>query len=422
MSKILTPIFGKYSDAAKWGLASLAVLIVVFSAGGINQAGYRQVIQYPWGSTSVKFEPGIYFNWFGPTWEYKDAITYSFNKGEDSRGASVTTPPISVRYQDGGTGGVIGNVRVILPSDEKNMLALHKEFRSHDSVSNNLVKTTIEQAMNLTAGLMSSEESYAEKRETFGSWAELQAKEGTFQTVQVEKRQVVEGNEEKIEWVPTIKYSKATGQPLHNTSPFKRYGITVSQFQVTDWDYEQKTLKQINDKREATMGIITAKANAERARWEKEQITAEGEKEVERVRLTKEQEKIQAVVDAEQKEEVAIIAARQEVEVNKQNKLAAAEDVEAAKLQAQAIETRSRAEADAKKRMMVADGALDKKLNTYERVSQMYANAMAQQKWVPDVQMGASSGQGGAASTMIDALTVKTLKDLSLDMSVPSGR
>ena len=50
--------------------------------------------------------------------------------------------------------------------------------------------------------------------------------------------------------------------------------------------------------------------------------------------MRRKKEKIESVVDAERAEEVAIINARQEVKVNEQNKLAAEEDVKAAKLQA----------------------------------------------------------------------------------------
>lgn len=421
LDKQMKMLFGEYAGAGKYAAMGLLGIVLLAWTFSINTSGYRTVVQYPWGTTVVKFKPGIYFSGFGNEWVYKDAISYAFydpKKVKQEPVASIKGNPIPVRYQDGGTGSVVGNVRVTLPSDEPNMLDLHREFRSNESVANNLIKTTVEQAMNLTAGLMSSEESYAEKREIFGSLAEEQARNGTFQTELVEKRSVAEGDEEKIEYIPIIKKHRKSGVTLHNESPFKRFGISVSQYQVTDWDYEAKTLKQVDDKRQATMGIITAKANAERAKWEKEEITAEGEKEVERVRLEKEKEKIESVVDAERAEEVAIINARQEVKVNEQNKLAAEEDVKAAKLQAIATETRSVANADAKKREMLADGALEKKLATYEKVSEMYATAMSQQKWVPDISMGGTGGSANNAQVMIETLTAKALKDLSLDMNV----
>ena len=80
-------------------------------------------------------------------------------------------------------------------------------------------------------------------------------------------------------------------------------------------------------------------------------------------------------------------------------------------------------EAERKRLNMKADGALHPKLATYERVNAMYAKAMAEYKgdWVPKVQMGAIAGGGGNASgaqAMIDMLTIKTAKELALDMSI----
>ncbi|MCI0668337.1 MAG: hypothetical protein L0Y43_09825 [Methylococcaceae bacterium] len=44
---------------------------------------------------------------------------------------------------------------------------MHKAFRNNDGVALKLIKTVTEESMNLTAGLMTSEEAYTEKRGTF---------------------------------------------------------------------------------------------------------------------------------------------------------------------------------------------------------------------------------------------------------------
>ena len=120
---------------------------------------------------------------------------------------------------------------------------------------------------------MTSEEAYAEKRGIFTQWAEQQIASGKFVT---ELKSVVEKqeatNERQTRNIPVIKYG-TDGLPIQRGSDFKMYGIKVNGFQITDWDFEQKTLDQISRKREATMGIITAKADAERAR--QEALTAE---------------------------------------------------------------------------------------------------------------------------------------------------
>ena len=48
-----------------------------------------------------------------------------------------------------------------------------------------------------------------------------------------------------------------------------------------------------------------------------------------------------------------------------------------------------------------------------------FAAAIEKQKWVPEVQMGASEASGGSsAMTLIEMMSVKAAKDLALDLKV----
>lgn len=398
-------------------LVSFVVLMFCF---GINDAGHRTVVQYPTGTLFVKFTPGIYFQGFGSTEEYMDVITYDFDKTDAVGEASLNTTGIAVRYQDGGTGHVFGKARFALPNDEPTMIHLHKDFRSNQAVTYKLIKTVTEESLNLTAGLMTSEESYAVKRGIFTQWAEQQVGSGKFVT---EIKQVTEkeiGTGESVEKnIPVIKYG-TDGLPVQLRSDFKFYGLTVSGFQITDWDFEPKTLEQISKKREATMGIITAKAEADRAK--QEALTAEetGKKNVMVDRYTKEQEKIQAVVDAEKTRDVAVLLAQQKVLVAEQGKLEAEQKrLAAVSYKAEQV-LRGEGDGEYKKLVMSADGALTQKLTTYENVMGKFATEFGKQKWVPEIQMGGQSGgTGNTVNDLLSLLTTKTAKDLSLDMSLP---
>ncbi|MFI3221187.1 MAG: SPFH domain-containing protein [Methylococcales bacterium] len=264
------------------GIGAVVFILIPLNFG-INDAGERTVIQYPNGTLYVKFTPGIYFKAFGTTSVYWDVNTYDFDKPESSgknNENSLIAGGIDVRYQDGGTGKVYGKARFALPNDAETMIRLHKDFREKMAVAQKLIRTVTEESMNLTAGLMSSEEAYAEKRGIFTQWAEEQITSGKFFT---ELKSVAEKqeatNEHIVRNIPVIKYGE-DNLPLHHNSDFKAYGIIVNGFQITDWDFEQKTLEQISRKREATMGIITAKADAERARQEALTAEEQGKKNV----------------------------------------------------------------------------------------------------------------------------------------------
>ncbi len=421
MKTILNLLKNSFKSIGTIGLI-IVCLFVVPMMFGINDAGHRTVVQFPTGKLFVKFSPGIYVQMFGITEEYNDVITFDFDKNDAEVSATLDQQGIAVRYQDGGTGTIFGKTRFSLPNDEETMLKLHKDFRSNDGVAQKLMKPVTEEAMNLTAGLMTSEDAYAVKRGTFTDWAQQQIKNGKFQTELKEVYQEEEGTGQKILTnIPVIVYGD-DGLPRTYSSDFRDYSVTVSGFQITDWDFEPKTLEQIATKREATMAIITAKAQAEQAK--QESITAEeqGKKNVTVARYQKEVEKEQDVVDAQRAKEVAVIAAERQVSVAEQQKLEAEQKKLAAAEYKQEQILRGEGDAEYKRLVLNADGALQQKLDAYTTVMARFAQEFGKQKWVPDVQMGSSpGGSGNEAANLINLLTATTLNDLGLDMTVKKG-
>ncbi len=403
-----------FEVSLKWVLIAvlaIAVLGVSVSTLGINDAGHRTVVQYPNGYLFVKFTPGIYLKFFGTVTEYNDLITFNFDRDEPTGAASIDEKGIAVRYQDGGMGTIYGNARFALPNDEAMMLDLHKAFRSNYGVANKLIKPVAQEALNLTAGLMTSEESYTQKRGIYTRWAKEQMGRGIFHT---ELREIVieeEPGKQTVKKIPVIKFGE-DGQPSISKSDLLEYGINLTGFQVTEWNFEEKTLAQIDEKRDATMGIITAKANAEKAKQDARTAEEEGKALVMTARYEMEVVKEKAVVTAQQKVEVAK-QARLEAE---QKKLAATEYKQ---------EQILRGEGDGayKRLVMQADGALTQKLKVYKEVMFKAFEEFGKQKWVPEIMMGTSGdASSSSATTMIEALSIKALKDLSLDMSTKSKK
>jgi len=400
-----------------------------------NDAGKRQVVQYANGTLSCTFDPGPYAIWFGSSHEYNDVMTFDFDKTEGGAGATLDQSGIAVRYRDGGLGTVFGQARYGLPGDCQTMLKIHKEFRSNNGLAFKLLKPYTEEIANQTAGLMTSEESYAEKRGIFTDWFRTQLNYGRYKTRMDEivtaepgreycldtelltKEQKVDCRDVKKtrENVPVIDNSTSD---IHLASDIKPYGLSVTGFQLQAPDYEPKTLQQISDKRDATMGVITANANAERAKAEAAEKAAQGEKAVIVAQFTQEEIKIKAVVTAQQVAEVAVIKAEQLVDV------ATAKKDEAAQKALAAIEYKKEqvligeGDAERKRLVMEADGALEQKLQAWTQVNEYYANAVAKQKWVPEVQMGEGGTNGSAATDLVKLMTVSTAKQLGLDMQI----
>lgn len=78
-------------------------------------------------------------------------------------------------------------------------------------------------------------------------------------------------------------------------------------------------------------------------------------------------------------------------------------------------------ESQRKKLVMAADGALEKKIEAAIAINKLWADAYAKRQ-VPTVTMGDTGGnnQDSQANAFMQLLTVKTAKDLALDMSLPA--
>lgn len=403
------------------GFVGVGAILVLFAASQVvktNNNGWRTVVEWPNGHTFVRFTPGWYPAMFGRTTRYPDVVTFDIGgettEAEKEKGV---VHGISVRYQDGGLGTVDGVVRVNLPDDTITMLELHRAFRDEEGIKAKILEPEVKQALNLTAGLMTSEEAYAERRNDFANWATDQIQNGRFKTsLQLKEVLGIDGAKQQKR-VP-VPVANKEGNFIHQESPFTDYGFKVSGFQVTDWSFEDKTLAQISNKRDAEMAAITLEASARKAIAEKTQITAQGQAEVERVKYSELKVAEKAVIAAQREKDVSIINAQRLKETNAELLLAAEIDVKTAEEQRKAVQLRADGEAYAKKAVLLADGALEKKLSAYISTQKVWADAYAKRQ-VPAIVMG----EGQAGSTNTDAATFQAMlnamvaKDLLVDVN-----
>ncbi|NOR45220.1 MAG: hypothetical protein GQ534_06490 [Candidatus Delongbacteria bacterium] len=206
---------------------------------------------------------------------------------------------------------------------------------------------------------------------------------------------------------------KNTGEILRKESALKDYGVILKNFVVKRIQYPDNILEQLDEQQQPLMDVQKAKAMAQKA--EQEAITAEKEGLAKIAVAKAEQEalKIKDVVQAQKVKEVAVLKAEQALEVAKFDKLAASEYKEAKTMRAEA-------DANAARKLIQADGALKQKLATYENVMKFWADAYTKQRPTPDIVIGGESkkGSGNAAEQFMNLLSIKALKDLSLDMNV----
>lgn len=363
-------------------------------------------IQYPNGHIGWFLNGGYHLQMFGKVVKYPKRSQLWFEVKKDDRGNVLSDTTFKVKFNDGGHGFISGSMSYEMPAAEKYLTALYQKYGTAEAIEKDLVGTVVNKAIYMTGPLMSSKESYAERRNDLVSLVEDQTSNGTYQTENQEK-EVTDPftNEKRTMTVVHLRVGEDGNYLRQEISPLKEFGIRTYNFSIKSLDYDEKVEKQIQTQQDAVMQVQTAIAQAKQA--EQAAITAAKNGEAEAAKAKWEQEviKAQAVTEGQQKLEVAQLDAK------------SAEQFKIAET------LRGEGEGARRRAVMQADGALEKKLNAWIQVNQFYADAIKNHpgNWVPSIQMGSSAGLGGGgnAAELIQLFTAKTAHDLSLNLDLP---
>ena len=368
-------------------------------------AGEIVVIQDPFdGELHVVKEPGFTAQWFGKATHYKKSNQYWFlppkSNGEPDNS-------ISVKWNDGGHSDIGGSVRYDLPLDDKQIIALHSTFGSQEALETSLIKTNIEKAVYMTGPLMTSKESYAEKRNDLIYYIEDQASRGVYKTRQVEVREVDQlTGAEKVTTKVEIIMDSARKVPLRQeASPIALNGIKLYNIAINSIKYDKNVEAQIASQQQAIMQVQTAIAKAKEAEQRALTIAKEGEAEAEKAKWEQEVIKAKLVTEAEQRKKVAEL------------------DVQTAQLKKQKDILEGEGEAAKKRLVMQANGALEQKLEAYIKVQEYWSKAFSQYtgSYVPMYQSGGGPVKTNALDFM-EIMGMKAVKDLGLDLGAKKNQ
>jgi hypothetical protein len=268
---------------------------------------------------------------------------------------------------------------------------------------------TIKEALILTASLMTAEESYSGRRAEFAQLAQDQVLNGVYLTEWKSIEKIDEVTGEKVTHrIVQIKRDK-DGKPIRKPNPLQTYNISISQL-VLDrtFEYEGGVLEQIKTQRDAMMKTVTARAEAQKAEQDAITIEAKGKASVMQAKYTAEVAKESAVVNAQREKEVAELNAKRQLEVARLDKQSAEETKQKDILLGQG-------EAERKRLVLAADGALAQKLATYERVQKSWADAFANRK-VPAMVMSGNGEGDSDVQAFMNLMTAKAAKDMSVNL------
>jgi regulator of protease activity HflC (stomatin/prohibitin superfamily) len=400
-------------------LAGLLLVGLLCSIGSLFEnldAGSVMVIQSPVsGDLAWYTAQGVKWQGFGKVTKYQKRSQLWFSTKSDQ--GKTADESIKIRFNDGGHAQVSGGISWEIPLADKELGDIHTKFGSQLALEQQLVRTIIEKSIYMTGPLMSSQESYASRRNELLYLIEDQIQNGICltKTTQEKTKDPITGVEKTVALVSLV--TDKEGKPKRaESSPLTEFGIKAFNLSINEVKYDEQVEGQIQQQQKATMQVQIAMANSKEA--EQRALTTVKQGEADAAKAEWEQKTIaaKAIELANQEKKVAETLAQQ--------KLAVAELDAKAAAQFKLAETlRGEGEAARRKLVMEADGALEKKLEAYTTVNKYFADAIARHQgaWVPSVVMGGNNGQaGGGAVDLISLLTAKAARDLSLDMT-PKG-
>ena len=400
-------------------IALIAIVVLGFiNPFSWNDAGHRTVVERMNGEQIVQYTPGVYYaGFFSKTTEWPNQISVSYQdttkhqvEDYEINDGSIEIGRVEVRFGGGvpTTANVFGIVQYVLPVEEAEMIAMHNAHRTPQSLVAKRLAPYTSECLSSSAQLMSAEMHYSGGRATMAQNYLDQLQRGVYLLSTVEKTEFDSLTNETKKIYENIFQTDTSGNKLRKFSSIKEYGITVADAQITTVDYEQRVDDMLGKKIESATRASVSKQEAITAQQQAISAKAEGERNLITIEYQQKQEQTKQIVAAETLVKLA--------EQDKQKQRIAAE---AAELEARKIRTLADATAYEKQKIMSADGALDKKLEAYKYVMAEGFKAISDYKgaWVPSIISGAASGGGNnAAFNMMEMLSIKAMKDLSLDM------
>jgi len=385
-------------------LAVLVIVIVSFAGMIVEDVGGNDiVIIKAIGTGNLKFvtTPGWTLQMGGEVTHIPKSFQYWFSKKSDQ--GSKVDQSIQARFNDNGHGAISGSVRIDTPLDELHLRAIYTRYSTFDRLQTELIRTVFENAIYMAGPLMSSTESASSKRTLLRTYIEDQAQNGIYktQTRDMKTKDAITGAEKTVTIVELIQDANAEyGIARQEDSPLKVMGFKVSNLSINEIIYEKAVNDQIAAQQKLIMDVQISMAQAKQAEQKALTVAKEGEAIAAKAKWDQEAIKAKFVTEAEQQRDVAKLQ-KDAAEYNKQKNI-----------------LEGQGEAEKKRLIMDADGALTVKLATYEKVMTIAFTEFGKQKWAPEIQMGSGSPSGGNAVDLINLLTAKTAKDLGIDMTM----
>jgi hypothetical protein len=392
-------------------IVTLLVLVTLPKMVENVDASEVVLFQSPSGHLTWVTQPGLTCQCLSKVTRYQKAGKLTFAQIDDVDGR------IRIGFNDGGTALIRGSMNFELPLDQASLTEIHSRYPDQSSLEAGLLQPALTKSVYLTGPIMSSRESYAERRSQMIQYVEDQVQNGVYlmRTRQVEEADMTaapaaDGSRPMIRRVISEIQTGPDGRPSRaEEGQLARFKIRAYNLAIEDMAYSDAVTTQIAQQQKITMAVETAIADAKRAVQDAITAKAQGDANIATTRAAEEVEKTKAVVQAEKARDVARLKADEAESYKKEQIL------------------RADADSEYKRRILQADGALQQKLATLEKIHALWSAALTNYKGpalVPTTVLGGGAGTGtgvNGVQQFMELLAAKAARDLQIDLT-PSPR
>lgn len=343
------------------------------------------------GKTRVIEEPGMYGQWFGNIYKYREVATIGF--GKESGEGSADINAISVMFNDGSVATNSGLVRIKLPPIGSPLrIQLLKDYSGgYEHFINAGVLPVIRNAVRLGANLRSAQDAYTTLA-LYQQAVKDQLENGIYVSEAAVDTVINATGDVETKQVTKIRYG-VDGKPMREANSLQLLGCTVQECVIDIPVFDSTVVNMINKRKEEAMLTELSKQTALRAK---------------QAAITAEEEGLANVATERYKKEVELVAAttkaREVFEVAKFDAQSAEQEKKAKILRAQGI----------KEELQLADGLSAREQYVIDAgVKRDIGVAEALKSWVGPANViyggGNTPGTGGGIQ---DVLMLKMLEEM----------
>jgi hypothetical protein len=274
---------------------------------GFNNAQNWQVVQGIGGNISVNDKAGYFMKNFATVTTYPRYVEATYDDVEDE--GENDRESVRATFNDGGTAQISTYVRFETPTVESQRKIFHQQFAGNMNNARNAVKAHLINCIKATAPLMSASENQSARKAEFALVIDDMLSSGLYDMKKVERilkdRTDEKGNPITVYATEIINDEK--GMPvIAQVSPLIGYGIVISQFSVTEIEYDDEIKAQFMAKKESFLAAEKSKAQREEMVQERLMIIEKGNKDKAAQEAESNVIMMKAVIEASQKANVAL--------------------------------------------------------------------------------------------------------------------